>query len=70
MEKATATTGHPKPGTRRVEVTRSGQRQLGREVVTLAQWHQRSRKALSFFPNRLVFARGSWKAHYKPVVDP
>ena len=32
---------------------------------------QRSWKALSFFsPNRLIFARGNWKAHCRPVIDP
>lgn len=23
-----------------------------------------------FCPKRLLFARGSWKAHYRPIIDP
>lgn len=29
------------------------------------------KKALSFFsPKQATFCQGSWKAHYKPVIDP
>jgi hypothetical protein len=84
VEKPTATSSHPHPipGTEGVKPASANCTEVmsdtkaeatGKKGVTLTLWYQEIKKSTFIyflFLNRILYARASWKAHYRPVIDP